>query len=43
MREEPVLKGITVDDVKSLQKYIKEKSGVVSEEIGKGKSEEVDI
>ena len=36
------MKNITVEDIKMIQKFVREHNGVVSEEIGKG-SEEIDV
>ena len=42
MREEQALNNIMVDDIKKLHKFVKDKSGVVSEEMGK-QAEEIDV
>lgn len=43
LKEESALSSITLDEVKQLLRFVKEKSGNAVEEIGKGKNEEFDI
>jgi hypothetical protein len=43
LKEEAELSTITLEEVRMLQKFVKEKSGTVTEELGKGKSDEIDI
>lgn len=41
--EEPSLKDISLDDLKQVLAFVKAKSGAASEDMGRGKSEEIDL